>query len=108
MFHAKAQGRKGSGSGRYHVSHEFAAEIVEDFNRQSPVGTPVWYWRDLWNGPVLETQVREAAYISDAGIPVVFLEKVSGYVSVFHVTVPLERQRTYVKFYQVGLTKGEQ
>jgi hypothetical protein len=81
----------------------FAKELIEQFNRESPVGTAVWYWKTLLFGPVLETTVREPAMVvlegdSNAGVPVVFLAGVAGYVSLFHVTVPLESQRDYVSF----------
>lgn len=65
-------------------------EAVNHFNALCPVGTPVRYWRTLPLGPTLDTRTRSEAFLADSGSPVVFLEGVSGYVSLFHVVAAAE------------------
>ena len=77
---------------------EHDQRITDDFNRAHPVGSECWYWSTLPFGPVRETRVRHEAFISDSGEHVCFLDGVSGYVSIWHVTEPKEAQRQSVKF----------
>lgn len=60
-------------------------ETVDHWNRKHVVGSPVRYWRALPSGPTLDTRTRSEAFLDDAGQPVVFVAKVSGYVSLWHV-----------------------
>jgi 16S rRNA C1402 (ribose-2'-O) methylase RsmI len=52
-------------------------KFCAEWNTKNPVGTSVTLKRD--NGQTFETKTRSAAYVSDAGYPVIFLEGVSGY-----------------------------
>ena len=82
---------------QYNLTVEKARKCVDDFNRKFPVGTAVWYWRSKF-GPVQETSIRDAAFLSDADMPVVFLNDVSGYVCIYCVTEPRENQRAEIVF----------
>lgn len=61
-------------------------ETVDRFNAKFKIGDEVTYYENLL--PVCTPQTlktRSAAYLADSGHPVVFLEGISGYVSVFHI-----------------------
>jgi hypothetical protein len=63
----------------------------------------VWYWQTLPFGPVIETTIRSTAIVidegnSNPGMVVCYLQGVSGYVSVAHVTAMKEDQRGSVTF----------
>lgn len=77
---------------------EHDQRITDDFNRAHPVGSPCWYWSTLPFGPVRETRVRGEAFVACSGEHVCFVEGVSGYVSIWHVTEPKEAQRQHVQF----------
>lgn len=77
---------------------EYDQRITGDFNRSHPVGSACWYWLSLPFGPVRETRIRGEAFIADSGALVCFVEGVSGYVSIWHVTEPKETQRQTVRF----------
>lgn len=79
---------------------EHDQRIADDFNRAHPVGSQCWYWSSLPVGPVRETRVRGEAFVADSGDCVCFVEGVSGYVSIWHVTEPKEDQRQSVRFVQ--------
>ena len=59
--------------------------LVENWNLKYPVGTPVFYQR-VKGGQKYPSKTESAAYISDSGTPVIFLEGVSGYYALSHVT----------------------
>ena len=59
--------------------------LVENWNLKYPVGTPVLYQR-VKGGQRYPSKTESAAYISDSGTPVIFLECVSGYYALSHVT----------------------
>ncbi len=101
------QRKKHGAKKRRDLSGGRGKEAAEEFNRKHPVGSPVWYWQTLTFGPVLETTVREPAYVippgqSNAGMPVAFLAGKAGYVCIFHVTEVREDQRAHVKFVTPG------
>jgi hypothetical protein len=89
-------------SKRHDVGPSFAAELAGQFNRELAVGAKIWFWRTLPFGPVLETTIRGAAFVSDAQVPVAFIAGVAGYVSIFHITPPLEAQRPFVNFANIA------
>ena len=59
--------------------------VVDDWNTKRPVGTHVRYWHVLPFGPTSDTATKSEAWLADSGDPVIRLEGVSGYVSLFHV-----------------------
>lgn len=61
-----------------------AKRMVRKWNAAYPSGTAVKYW-NRFGDPPLETATRGEAFLSAAGVPVLFVERVSGYVSLFHV-----------------------
>lgn len=67
-----------------------AERMVRRWNRGWPSGTPVLYW-NLYGDPPIETATRGEAFVSAAGVPVIFVERVSGYVSLYHVLPASER-----------------
>jgi len=61
-----------------------AKRMVRRWNRASPSGTAVKYW-NRYGDPPIETATRGEAFLSAAGLPVVCVERISGYVSLFHI-----------------------
>ena len=54
---------------------------VRDFLKKYPVGTPVWYWKSLPNGPKVAATVRTAPF-AEADEVRCFLNGVRGVVSI--------------------------
>ena len=65
---------------------EHDQRTIDEFNRDFPVGSECVYWDSLPFGPSKETRIRQAAFMSSSHEPVCFVEGVSGYVSIFHIT----------------------
>jgi len=61
-----------------------AKRMVRKWNAAWPPGTAVRYW-NRYGDPPIETATRGEAFLSAAGLPVVFVVGISGYVSLFHV-----------------------
>lgn len=59
-------------------------KFCADWNAKYPVGTEVVLKRD--SDQEMRTKTRSAAYTSDSGYPVVFLEGVTGYYIMDRVT----------------------
>jgi len=59
-------------------------ESVDRFNEDFKPGDELEYWSVLPFGPPVVAKVRSEAFLDSSGHPVVFLEGVSGYVSVYH------------------------
>jgi hypothetical protein len=58
---------------------------IDAMNR-NPIGTEVVYWPTLHRAGK-RTKTRSAAFLSNSGTPVIFVEGVSGYVHVEHVEI---------------------
>lgn len=67
-------------------------DTIQDFNHRFPVGKKIWFWKTLPFGPVIETTIREEAYIADSGHCVCLLQGISGYVSIWHIQ-PIDESR---------------
>jgi len=67
-----------------------AERMVRKWNRGWKSGTPILFW-NRFGDPPIETSTRGEAFVSAAGMPVIFVERVSGYVSLFHVLPASER-----------------
>jgi len=73
-------------------------DVIENFDREFPVGTVVWFWTTLPMGPVKETKIRGGVLIADSGQPVCFVKGVAGYVSIYHIFPVDEARRPYLTF----------
>ncbi len=69
-----------------------AIKLIDNFNPDNPPGTKVVYWplRDERGGLIFEggkrTATRGKAFIDQARRSVIFLDGISGYVALNHVT----------------------
>jgi hypothetical protein len=62
---------------RKEVRTKAQTKSVEDWNSKVPIGSKVIVKLD--DGTQKETETRSAAYICDAGVPVIFLKDISGF-----------------------------
>jgi len=67
-----------------------AERMVRKWNRAWPPGTAVLFW-NRFGDPPIETTTRSEAFVAESGVPVVFVQRQTGYVSLFHVLPASER-----------------
>lgn len=68
------------------------ADMVRDFLKKYPVGTPVWYWKSLPDGPKVAATVRTAPFVEGDEVRC-FLHNVRGVVSIDFIS-PREEAKT--------------
>ena len=60
-------------------------KLVDTWNRDCPVGTPVRYWTGVREGEGKQSKTRSAAKLLGGHMAVVWIEGVSGCVALSHV-----------------------
>lgn len=87
---------------------QLAAEnAARAWNARHAIGTRVRYWRKLRYGPTLDTATRSEAWVLPCGEPVVLLDRVSGAVSIHHLTPASELPAAAPPF-KLGQFRGEE
>jgi hypothetical protein len=69
---------------RRHRDRAVTQESCDRWNREHPIGSPVWVLRD--HGERVASRTRSEAYLVAYGEPVVLLEGISGCYALYRVT----------------------
>lgn len=77
-----------------------AQRMVRKWNRAWPPGTAVLFW-NRFGDPPIETTTRSEAFVTESGVPVVFVQRQTGYVSLFHV-LPADQRPEGVQLADLG------